>query len=211
MRLRLRRIDTLAGTMVLVALLAIPAWSAPGKGGGKPSSPAWTLTLEDLAGDAIQSDGSGPYEASVTPDAYDEATTVVELGKKQEIWLDFSDCDSVAGLSCEGPFGPDASSGYVAGATFTFYSDVDLGVTERAGARVYFQTPEGRWKLVLSLDITAYDDDDDGGVDRYVLAHDGTTSISLGKFVNGRGVGQSDNYLEEGRFFMPWGAELTLQ
>lgn len=202
------RLNTLACVAALVALLAIPAWSAPGRGGGKPGALTGVLAFDDLPGHAIQSDGFGPYDVSVTEE---ESSAVIQLTNQQEIWLDFSDCDPVAGLSCEGPFGPDTTSGYVAGATIRFYKDVEPGLTERVGARVYFQTSQGMWKLVLSVDVTSYDDDGDGAVDRYVVEHDGTTSITLAKFVNGRGVGQSSNYLEEGRFFMPWGAELSIQ
>ena len=197
-----------------IAILTITAHTAPGGGGGK-NRPKATLTFDDLPGDAIQSDGLGPYEVTVEQEVdriYGDEETVVSLGKKQALFFDFSDCDESANLSCEGPFGPDTTSAEVVDVTIRFRQDLlgAPGTTGRVGVRFVFRTVEGQWRLTSVADVHRFDDDNDGVADRYVIEDDGTSSWSLTKFVNRRGFGGGANYIPHGKFFMPWGATLRL-
>jgi len=193
---------------VAIAVVAFLAHGAKAKG-GKPGAAAATLEFRDAAFDAVQSDGLGPYDVAVTEDQFD---IVVSLTKNQATWLDFSDCDPVQGLSCEGPFGPDTTSDYVDSATIALPNlDWTPGVTEHVGVSIGFQVSGQKWKLLKGTDVTPYDDDDDGVIDRFVIEEDGTTSAKLLKgYAQRRGSG-GFTYLEDGRFFMPWGATLQLQ
>jgi hypothetical protein len=202
-----------------IVTLSLTAHTAPGGNGGGKNKPKGTLTFDDLAGDAIQSDGLGPYEASATEEEYGAfAEIVVSLTNRQEIWLDFSDCDPIAGLSCDGPFGPAATSDYVAGVTIDFRIRApEPGVTDRVNVSFGFQTSEGKWSLATVAEVTPYDDDNDGAIDRYGIDHDGTTSSKLFEGLRvRRGQGPFPDlpdgfaYVERGRFFMPWGATLEL-
>lgn len=90
-------------------------------------------------------------------------------------------------------------------------------MTDRVGVTFEYQTSEGRWKLRTVADVTPYDDDDDGAIDRMVIEHDGTSSSKHFKgYRQRRGQGPFPDlpdgftYLEHGRFFMPWGAELRI-
>ncbi|MHC4953049.1 MAG: hypothetical protein ACYTGZ_04105 [Planctomycetota bacterium] len=191
-----------------VAILSLTAETAPGKGGGNNNPPPATIEFDDLAGDAIQSDGNGPYDVSVESDDYE---TILSFTKKQEIWFDYSDCDPVEGLSCEGPFGPDATSDHVGGATIHIPTPRNgVGVTDSVGIAFYFQTAEGRWKLQTIADVTPYDDDDDGAIDRLVIEHYGTSSSKFFEGIGQRRGPGGFTFLEHGRFFMPWGAEILI-
>jgi hypothetical protein len=207
------KIQPLTGVCAIaaaIALLALTAHTAPGKGGGKDRPAPATLEFDDIEGDAIQSDGLGDHDVSIEQDGL---VTRISLGKKQELFFDFSDCDDSANLSCEGPFGPDTTSDYVAGVTFALVtSELDgaPNTSGRVGLSIGFRTPEGNWGLGRAVDVYRFDDDDDGVVDRYVFDNPGTNSDLLSKFFSRRGIGSGAHYLPHGRFFMPWGATLRI-
>lgn len=201
----------LLGGAAAVALLALTAHTAPGKGGGKNTTPPATLTFDDVAGDAITSDGLGPYDASV---AVEYRSVTLSIKKGRSLFLDFSDCNHAANLSCEGVFGSDSTSGEVSSAiTLTLYGlEGAPNTTDQVGAYLEFQNSGGKWELA-SL-ITVYrlaDDDGDGVADNFVLEDTGEAPTWLGKFFSQRSpFSNNGGYIEHGSFFMPWGATLHL-
>jgi hypothetical protein len=200
----------LLGVAATVALLALTGHTAPGGKGGGKNAPRATLTLDDFEGDAIRSDGLGPYDVTLERDGL---YTTVSLRRKDDLFFDFSDCDHDANLSCEGPFGPDTTSGAVGGVTLTLVSSELEGAPNtsgQAGLAIAFQTTEGKWILGRAIDVYRFDDDGDGVVDTYVFDNPGTPSDILSKFDSARGIGPGATYLPHGRFFMPWGATLRL-
>jgi hypothetical protein len=193
---------------VLIAMLALTAHTAPKKGGGNSNATPATIEFDDLLGDAIQSDGAGPYDVSLTEDG---SVTIISFSKKQEIWLDFSDCDPAPDLTCDGPFRSGTKSGFVGAAEIAITELQGApGDTERVGFRIGFRTSEGKWSVGMVADVTRFDDDGDGVSDRFVIEHDGTTSVSLYRFFSRRGIGPGYNWIEQGRYFLPWGATLSI-
>jgi len=190
-----------------VAVLAVTGHTAPGKGGGKSSNAA-TLTFEDLEGDAIRSDGSGPYDVSIEEDGQ---VTTLAFGRKRGLLLDFSDCDHSANLGCEGPFSG-TTAGEVGGViTLTLYGLHGEPNTAGEGSVVFeFTTRHGKWRLWAWVAIARFDDDGDGASDRFVLEDPGETSAGLQKFFSRRTPFSGADWRDHGRFFMPWGAELRL-
>jgi len=162
---------------------------------GKPEpttgTPA-TAVFDDLAGDAIRSDGNGSYDATIEDDIITIAT-----GKKRNLSFDFSTC--LFG-DCTGPFVSSTN------ATLTVRLLADTAFIEYTGGG-------GEHALLAAVEISAFDDDDDGTTDRYVIETSGESRHSLFRRTKagGRGVEPGhERMLWIADFSVPWGVEVTV-
>jgi len=183
------------GVLALATLLAVTAASAA-RGGQKQTGTPAIAAFDDLEGDAIQSDGLGPYDATIQ-----DGVITVKASRNRAIWFDFSDplwADS------ETPFGS-ATSGSVANATLSVYPDYGTATFDL----------DGKYSLSCAVDVTEIDDDNDGIVDRYLVEPTSIDGHSLWKTVaprGGRGVEPgSERWEFLGQFSMPWGIEVIVQ
>jgi hypothetical protein len=210
------RLRTVAYAASLVMLLALSAYAAPGKGGGggRGGAPSAAFTLEDSAGDAVLSDGLGAYEGKVTND-YDGQAVEISFPKGRSWFLDFSDCDESTGQGCDGAFGAGTPTGEVTSAvTLTLWGLQGAPNTEdRVGAYLEFQNAEGRWELSALVSVQRLGDDDgDGLADHFVLQNRDNTRSGLGRFVSQRSpFSNNGGYVSAGVYYMPWGAQLSIQ
>ena len=180
-------------TVCLAAILALCSTVLLAK--GKPTTtPAATVTFEDSAGDAIQSDGLGSYDAEI-----DSGVVVLKTGKKRSIYFDFSTC--LPGLFCQSPFGS-ADTGSVSNVTMTLW----LG----NGVSFAFNLPGGRFELDMAqLNIAPFDDDNDGTIDRYLVSSDGTQAAWLDKLLS-KGLAGAPRRKFFGFFSMPFQFEVVV-
>ena len=181
--------------LAIAAAILFPSAGVLARGKPAAGTPA-TLTFDDLAGDAIRSDGLGPYTASLENGVIRLAT-----GKKRSIHFDFSTC--LPGYSnCKSPFGL-SSSDTISSVT------AEIGV-RNGGALFAFTISGEKFELnVWPLAVREIDDDDDGVTDRYVVeSTDQTQAVLDSEASHGpRGTVQGDYY---GVFSMPWGIEVTV-
>ena len=185
--------------VTLVAAMALWTNSAFAARGGKPQptgTPNATLTFDDLLGDAIGSDGLGPYDATI-----ENGTITLTTGKKRKLSFDFSTC---LGGACEDSTG---SSTTDSSATMT----VNL---LKGSAGFQFKGGGGDQLLhVPELEISTFDDDGDGTTDRYVIETSGEAEHRLGREIQrgGRAVEPGSTRFEWiADFSMPWGVQVVV-
>ena len=182
------------GIRLLWLGVVITVFSLAARGGKPESATNATVEFDDLVIDAIQSDGLGPYGASVSGGSF--AVVTVTTGKKRGISFDFSDC----AIGCDGALD---LSGTI--------RDVTLTVGSNGYALFEFTTAHGRFELTgAGTTLTGFDDDADGDIDRYVIENDGTTAAWLVKLLS-RGLRGAPRQESHGSYFMPWGAEVIVK
>ncbi|MHC4953052.1 MAG: hypothetical protein ACYTGZ_04120 [Planctomycetota bacterium] len=183
--MRTKRLLCLAAT---VALLALTAHTAP-----KNCTPKSTFTFDDLAGDAIQSDLLGSYEATLEGEYL-----ALSTGKKRSFHLDFSDC---ASGPCDGPFRDTLAD--------SVSVTVGLYLWNRAGW-IEFNANGKKWELWFrDLHVTpTYDAS--GQVDGYVIEDPGEEPAQLYEVAAGAYRRLIPLPIDRGRYYMPWGATVRL-
>jgi len=183
----------------LVLLLALTAGIAvAARKSTEPTGTPATLTFDDLDGDAIRSDGQGPYDATIDGDILSLAT-----GTGRGLYFDFSNRLAGSGGT---PFGS-ADSGTASNVTMT----VNLA---QAYATFAFNGAGGQHLLdVTGLEIDAFDDNGDTVPDRYVISTTGDAQHDAFVLVKKGGRGREPGsawYEWQGSFSMPWGIEVVV-
>ena len=189
------------GLVAIFATLSLSANGVLAARGGKPEPTTGTLAtavFDDLADDAIGSDGLGSYDATI-----ENGTLTLSTGKKRGLFLDFSDCLHTLG-SCDSPFG---SSDSATKSQVTMTLDLIDGT-----ALIEFNGAGGEYLLASTVDVLAFDDDGNGSTDRYVVDTTGTAGHALFLYSKRGGRGLQPNtprYWWQADFSMPWGIEVT--
>jgi hypothetical protein len=205
---------------VLAALLAIVLSATAAK--GAKARTAATILFDDVAGDAIQSDGFGAYSGSYKSR---DGSFSMSTGEGS-LFFDFS---SNVNPDAVTPFGVASDSG--------FLSDVDMTVSVLNGdagatwlATVQFDfvapAPDGtgptEWRLWMAIEVEAQDTSGDGQVDTYVLSRPAPDPFPFHANlawrtdpVNDPQPGprrgpryKDDGWRAAGQFDMPWGAAI---
>lgn len=182
----------LAGIAALLLLSAGGVLAA--RGGGPNTVPNAILVFDDLEGDAIGSDGLGPYEATL-----ENGILAVDTGRKRSFYFDFS--NFVAG-------DPNSPLGAANSGSATLRLDLVQGT-----AIFSFNGPGGDYLLYTGgLQVQGVDDDGDGTADRYLVATSGDARHDLYRLKKGgRGVEPgSVHYQWQASYRMPWGIEALL-
>ena len=187
------------GLALIFAALSLSADGVLAARGGKPQptgTPA-TVTFDDLLGDAIKSDGLGPYDATI-----ENGVITLTTGKKRKLSFDFSTC---LGGACEDSTG---SSTTDSSATMTVH------LLKGGAAGFEFKGGGGHQSLVVfGLEISTFDDDGDGSTDRYVIETSGEGEHRLFREFQrgGRAVEPGTTRFEWiADFSMPWGIEVVV-
>jgi hypothetical protein len=197
---------------ITLIALAFAAATVAAKG-GKAAVPV-TILFDDVAGDAIQSDGLGAYTGTVSPRTGDfELATGAD-----ELFFDFS-------VAIYPGATPPFQSGLLDGVTMTVYAmDGAPGTSSPVTVRFEFvaPAPDGSgptdWRLTLWMNLSRSDTDGDGATDTYVLEHPGEYYANLAWLTDPetpsttgprRGPPyKDDGWRAGGTFDMVWGATL---
>jgi hypothetical protein len=199
-------------TAATLAAVAAAARSGPKTDGGGKSL---TIAFGDGEGDAIKSDGQGPYDASFKGR---DSDFVMSTGSR-ELFLDFS---MPQGDGNDTPFEGD-TAGWLSGVTLTIVG-VDGPPGSGVGASAFLEfnapAPDGsghtQWYLYMGCAVDRMDDDADGTTDRYLL--EGTAVQVLwwnGSNQKGHGGrGDADptrGWTSAGMYDLPWTAVVEKQ
>jgi len=186
----------LVAATFITFFVSTAAGAPPSAGSGGLTA---TFAFADAPGDRIASDGLGSYDATL-----DGTTLTLTTSKRRAIYMDFSDLLLDSGSTPSGP----SSAGLVSPVTVTVDLTTPVAVFNYSG-------PGGDQALVVNdLAVSAFDDDQDGVADRYVVETTALARHDLFLFTKKGGRGTEPGVMHgiwQGRYAMPWSAQVTVK
>lgn len=183
--------------LLLLPALAALVFLAPGAANAaKPAS--LLLVFDDLAGDAIQSDGLGGYAAHATRDG----GWTVSTGQRS-IYFDFS--TQVSG-NPNGTFGYDVTAGYIDGVTITVTPIDETSASATFDFRLSdpYTADHTDFSLVVEVSVTT-----SGSTAQLTASSDADLYyLWQSSGIRGKGRFEPPSWEWAGAYDMPWGAQV---
>jgi hypothetical protein len=184
----------------LALVLALPLGNASAARGGKARTQSLKITFDDLADDAIQSDGRGTYDGTLDSDG----ALNLETHRKRSLFFELSDCQTPPEWPdlCMTPFGTGGGSGEISGVSLRipdFSGEADSA--SEGQATLEFVTKGQKWRITTTVIITRTADGEGGVLYSWRAPGDEVDPIWL---YGARGIGPG-GYFPVAWFEMPWG------